>query len=463
MVFLSHANPEDNEFTRWLALQLAREGYPVWCDLTKLLGGEDFWQDIERAIRERTRKFLFVLSSTSNYKEGALQELQVAKIVARDRSLSDFIIPLRIDELPYSEINIQLARINAIAFNGSWAKGLNLLLEKLEHDKVEKSASFTPEAVTSWWRAQFGANQGVEEQTEEYLSNWFPISSLPENIYFHRLTRSGIGKIEIPVDLPHPAFLHNQYLVSFAQAEDFAGKLGTFISIVDSVTRSVADSLNARFPIGFTDGKQARDFVTRLLRLAWGKMLRDRRLPTYFLANEVLSFFFTSGLADSDKVHFEGVDGRRTYRQMVGYKTVLGRNGRPSKRFWHFGIDSKPIVYPLPAFFVRPHVVFTDDGRQVWDSKDRLHRARRSQCKDWWNADWRDRIVAAMIWLGKEEGKIELQLGSDLSIEVSTNPLDFTSPVSYGDPQESQQLSDADREDDYADDDEDYEDDEDEE
>ena len=43
ILFVSHANPEDNEFSQWLSLQLAREGYPVWCDLTKLLGGEDFW------------------------------------------------------------------------------------------------------------------------------------------------------------------------------------------------------------------------------------------------------------------------------------------------------------------------------------------------------------------------------------------------------------------------------------
>lgn len=37
MVFLSHAAPEDNLFTRWLALQLANEGYPVWCDLDSFL------------------------------------------------------------------------------------------------------------------------------------------------------------------------------------------------------------------------------------------------------------------------------------------------------------------------------------------------------------------------------------------------------------------------------------------
>src|SRR6266852_3990821 len=72
-LLLSHANPEDNEFTLWLALQLAKEGYRVWCDLTKLLGGEIFWDDIEDVIRQSAVKVLFVLSRTSNARDGALR------------------------------------------------------------------------------------------------------------------------------------------------------------------------------------------------------------------------------------------------------------------------------------------------------------------------------------------------------------------------------------------------------
>jgi hypothetical protein len=105
MVFVSHANPEDNDFTRWLALQLANDGYGVWCDLTKLLGGETFWKDAEEAIRTRTVKFVYVLSRTSNVKDGPRNELQIAKNVARlDHSLHDFVIPVHIDDLPHSEI-----------------------------------------------------------------------------------------------------------------------------------------------------------------------------------------------------------------------------------------------------------------------------------------------------------------------------------------------------------------------
>ncbi len=40
VIFISHATPDDNEFTRWLGLQLAQEGYSIWSDVTKLLGGE---------------------------------------------------------------------------------------------------------------------------------------------------------------------------------------------------------------------------------------------------------------------------------------------------------------------------------------------------------------------------------------------------------------------------------------
>src|SRR5208337_3659699 len=47
MVFVSHANPEDNAFAQWLALRLATQGYAVWSDVTRLLGGEDFWDDIQ--------------------------------------------------------------------------------------------------------------------------------------------------------------------------------------------------------------------------------------------------------------------------------------------------------------------------------------------------------------------------------------------------------------------------------
>lgn len=195
-IFISHANPEDNEFAQWLALQLAKQGFPVWCDLTKLLGGEDWWKDIQNILEEKTIKFLYVLSKASNKKDGTRRELMVANNVSKKYDLKDFVIPLRIDDLDYKDFNIELARLNAISFKEGWADGLKPLLKKLEEDKIPKSKNFSPDAVTSWWKEKFSADAGVILEPDEYLSNWFPVELLPDNLFFHRFS----NETELSID-----------------------------------------------------------------------------------------------------------------------------------------------------------------------------------------------------------------------------------------------------------------------
>ena len=47
-LFISYAW-EDQAFAKWLALRLTAEGYKVWIDQFKLLGGESWPQDIDAA------------------------------------------------------------------------------------------------------------------------------------------------------------------------------------------------------------------------------------------------------------------------------------------------------------------------------------------------------------------------------------------------------------------------------
>ncbi|TAG08202.1 MAG: toll/interleukin-1 receptor domain-containing protein [Verrucomicrobia bacterium] len=211
MLFLSHALPEDNEFTRWLALRLAREGYPVWCDLTKLLGGEDFWSDIEEAIRNRTTKFLFVLSRTSNEKPGVLQELALAKRVGKGRE--DFVIPLKIDNLASDETTIELTRLNSIDFRGGWVAGLAKLLEKLEKDGVPKDPRFNAAAVATWWQDNLYSGQAVIARSEPQACNLFPIRSLPQRIFLHSLL--GEKKKPDPLPLGYPSHRFGAGVFSF--------------------------------------------------------------------------------------------------------------------------------------------------------------------------------------------------------------------------------------------------------
>src|ERR1700732_3213839 len=65
LIFISHANPEDNAFVTWIASRLALAGYDVWADIVQLRGGERFWRDIEDAIRNHAVKVIVVLSNAS--------------------------------------------------------------------------------------------------------------------------------------------------------------------------------------------------------------------------------------------------------------------------------------------------------------------------------------------------------------------------------------------------------------
>lgn len=443
MVFISHANHEDNDFALWLALQVANAGYPVWCDLTKLLGGEDFWKDIEQAIRERTIKFVYVLSKKSNVKIGPLQELQVATNVARDRKFQDFVIPVLIDDLPPREFNIQLARLNAIPFSAGWASGLKSLLEKLDHDGVVRSANFSPSTVATWWRENFGAEQGLSHEEDQYLSNWFPVQIRPARIFCHSLSRTQIGKIEIQSNLPYPGFQHGHFLISFAQAGDFEGQLGDSIIITESKSYAIEGLLSGQETTGFCSPKEIKGFVSQLLGLSWEKLIKDRGLSFYVLANGAKCVYPTTAQIGEGVVSFQGVLGKKASRNLIGYKTVKATDSEDEyRRLWHFGISASPLVHPVLAFAMKAHVVFTKDGSTVLDNKRLLHRARRSQCKDWWNDDWRDRLLAIMAWLGASSSEIEISVGSDATALITSEPLRFLSSVSYQDPEGELDISD---------------------
>ena len=63
-IFISHATPDDNIFAAWLATKLELCGYKVWVDLNNLNPSVDFWETIDKTIREDAIKFIFVTTAT---------------------------------------------------------------------------------------------------------------------------------------------------------------------------------------------------------------------------------------------------------------------------------------------------------------------------------------------------------------------------------------------------------------
>lgn len=60
-----------------------------------------------------------------------------------------------------------------------------------------------------------------------------------------------------------------------------------------------------------------------------------------------------------------------------------------------------------------------------------MHRARRRQCKSWYNDAWRDRLLATLAFLSGEQPNLELSVSSNESIVLDPRPMTFESEVSF--------------------------------
>lgn len=444
---MSHANPEDNEFALWLSLQLAKEGYPVWCDLTKLLCGEMFWDDIQDAIGNRAIKFIFAVSRHSNEKEGTKNELQCAVTTEKKHKLNDFILPVAIDDLPVDQYYILLQRRNVRSFREGWPQGLARLLDKLEKDGVPKKLNFNPENVSRWWREQFHKDQREVEEPETYLSNYFRIAGLPENLFLHRVYlpishSSESRRREYARSLPYPAVLHGDHIISFADTDTFSKENSDILYEKSKISVSTRDFMAGRSPqVPHFD--IARNIVNNILTMAWDNHMKGKAVPYYEMADRGRCYYFMEKLSPMKQLPFKDLDGKKKRKALLGIstrKSFKNNEITSAMRFWHFGIQAKPILSPALAYAMRYHVLFSDDGTTIWQDKDMMHRTRRSLCADWWNDDWRDRLLAFMNLIGSGDETFRLAMGPDVWIEVASFPEVFRSPVSYRQPEKPLRL-----------------------
>lgn len=93
-LFLSYAT-EDWPLAEWLTRRLTAEGYRVWCDRFKLLGGESYPKDIDIALEHETFRVLALLSRSSLHKDNPRRErtkaLNLATWRLANRSAETFV------------------------------------------------------------------------------------------------------------------------------------------------------------------------------------------------------------------------------------------------------------------------------------------------------------------------------------------------------------------------------------
>ena len=115
-LFISYAK-EDLVFVDWLTKKLNTLGYNVWIDKQKLQGGESYSKEFPKIIKNETFRFLAVLSKNSINKDNPQKERTIATNVKREKKISDFVIPIKLDDFKNSDLPFFASNLTYISFN----------------------------------------------------------------------------------------------------------------------------------------------------------------------------------------------------------------------------------------------------------------------------------------------------------------------------------------------------------
>lgn len=416
IIFISHATPEDNEFTIWLASRLELMGYKVWIDKKELLGGEVFWQDIETAITKNAVKFLLVYSKSICYqdelkkiKNGIQKEMDYANwTIQNNPELKDFFTILRIDDAPY-DLFPSSSDLNQISFAENWAEGFGLLAKKLVKDDVPQLKDIVSSNAAEWYLEHYLIKNPIIQRKELYYTNWWTVENMPSEFFILRFANE---KQASTVHSNNPQVLlvcNSNCLVGFTKNLDFDHQ--TDIDIVSIAPTEIFeikinDLIQGYESEFFPTQRDAENHFKKLFKRALHNYLKGKQLSWYELANRNLAYYHTAASLPSSKVNFTyPFSERKKKKQLFGKYLTIGK--------WHYGLSVRAVLRPSIGFRIKTHVVFSENGSRALEDKSLQHAYRRKKGRRMFNEEWRDLLVAFINSLKNYDGVIELPTNSE--------------------------------------------------
>jgi hypothetical protein len=438
-IFISHASPGDNPFATWLAARLSMAGYEVWCDQQKLLGGEDFWADIESVLRTRTVKFVLVISAklrdaNGQLRDGVAKEIALANTLKKKLPDAYFVIPALVDDTPFDEFGIEFIRLNGIDFRANWAAGLSRLMEVLERDSVVHSTSVAATSLEAWRSVHTALSRNLATTPEVLQSNWLSIEKLPETIEFYDIqVPLSFSEIRsIASDCPLPCSDHGRLLASFASFDELSAALPESVPIKARGTLATRDFLAGRTGdiLGIAPS-DARNKVSSLVRQSWDRSMATRGLTRYAMANDIAAWWFPLGTPEDGQLRYTDRSGKARRRAVMGTrgKKETEEGAEMPRCHWHLGFTGAAFIGDASHIALRPRIIITEDQITPLDNKTKLNSVRRAVTNMWFNDKWRGLVMGFCAWLADDDGHIRLAAGEHGQITLSPLPMEFDIPV----------------------------------
>jgi hypothetical protein len=395
-LFISYAT-EDHAFAEWLALKLTAEGYRVWCDRLQLLGGESYPRDIDAAIKNRTFRFLALLSGHSLQKPNPVKERTIALNLANQRK-EPFVIPLNVSGLSATELDWMTSDLTFIPFKDAWADGLSQLIKALEKAGTPRGVTGGPSIV-----ADYVAGRSARRfEPERLWTNIVDVTTMPT----HLLRLTGV-----------PGAINSQ-LSSWPRYNERHSAVSWAFEVPNGLTAIRAEPVDwtGRPPVGNT---RLRSVVANLLRqyIECAAVAKGLALSQDGPHKQL---HFTSDGTAARWLPYTWHDGSKGRLKVTGERKFwIGPDLRETTRY-HLSPAFSPSLdtFGRPCYILRIRLFLTDVEGKPLPLRKAISR-RKKICAGWWNDAWLARTLATLQFItGGEELKLGFTEACGLSISA---------------------------------------------
>lgn len=402
-IFISYAI-EQSALCDWLARKLAAEGYAVWYDRLKLLGGEDWPKDIGTAIKERSFRVLALLSRDSAGKPNPTGEWITALAVGRELVIDDFLIPLNTDGLSSLEIPWNLQTINYIPFHSSWAEGLEQLLKKLESINAPRNVPGGRRLAIQSTSADVIIKQGPEP----LMSNCFRIKQLPRFIQVYRPA--------IDLFQNERRSLHKDW----ACRDVSASKVLAFHDHPTSRYKLECEEKIEWASRKSIENIGTRDLLANLIHKCLGQVMISKGMRH---SGRRRQWYIPDGLAPNNRVRYRTISGRHRWFLGVGNRTFPTKDGGELYRYHISPSFAVQRDGSMPdTLILRIRIYFTDSRGTPLD-EGKIQSRRKHLGKAWFNDEWSARVLGVMQLLADDGGLIRFGPEGEQQLVIDAMPL----------------------------------------
>jgi hypothetical protein len=370
---------EDTPLAVWLARKLAAQGYPVWFDKLKSLGGEPWPQSIDETIKERTFLMLALVSEHSLQKKKPVKEQMLAQRVVRQRNIPDFVIPLALDG---SELDPLNATAPAISFENDWGSGLHTLLKRLETIRAPRSLKNGAGLAAASFSQ--GANL-INKNGEQLLANIVRVKSFPNTL---RVFQSA-------------NYLDARERETLEDAWTFYEITKDAIVAIIPPPPEFSDRIKTKHELlhwtegGLFQNIRLRDIAAAVILRALARRLAKSGCLAHPNPTFKDTYYLPEAFSVDRNLEFRGFEGKKIRMPIRSKITFRRAGGVIESDFNHFAFRLRLARGLDEAFYVQivPTLVFFDERGKALPDKSAATRLRRVT-QTWKNEEWLNRVLA---------------------------------------------------------------------